>query len=87
MIVAVADSVPVVEYIAGGLAYVNHFCHIRIYADHPSASLPDADEPENEPYLAFYEYLLNKDDDEIPQVLSISYGDDEQVRIPPINHS
>ncbi|KAJ6096172.1 hypothetical protein N7486_006918 [Penicillium sp. IBT 16267x] len=63
MIVAVADSLPVVEYIAGGIA----------------ASLPDADEPENEPYLAFYEYLLNKDDSEIPQVLSISYGDDEQT--------
>jgi tripeptidyl-peptidase-1 len=31
----------------------------------------------NEPYLEFLEYLLAKDDDEIPHVLSFSYADDE----------
>ncbi|CEJ93782.1 hypothetical protein VHEMI09351 [[Torrubiella] hemipterigena] len=32
---------------------------------------------DNEPYLEFIQYLLNKGDDEIPHVLSTSYGDDE----------
>jgi tripeptidyl-peptidase-1 len=46
--------------------------------------IPDADEPtasddENEPYLIYYEYLLSKDISEIPQVISNSYGDDEQA--------
>ncbi|KAK0390133.1 hypothetical protein NLU13_3706 [Sarocladium strictum] len=31
----------------------------------------------NEPYLEFLEHLLEKSDDEIPHVLSISYADDE----------
>jgi hypothetical protein len=46
--------------------------------------LPDADEPteaddSNEPYLIFHEYLLSKTNAELPQVISTSYGDDEQV--------
>lgn len=46
--------------------------------------LPDADEPTeaddtNEPYLIFHEYLLSKTNAELPQVISTSYGDDEQV--------
>lgn len=50
-----------------------------------SPFIPDADEPtaasdSNEPYLVYYEYLLSKDISEIPQVISNSYGDDEQVR-------
>lgn len=32
---------------------------------------------DNEPYLEFLEYLLEKSDDEIPHVLSFSYADDE----------
>lgn len=31
----------------------------------------------NEPYLDFINYLLDKPDDELPHVLSVSYGDDE----------
>lgn len=51
-----------------------------------SPFIPDADEPtesddENEPYLIYYEYLLSKKNSELPQVISQSYGDDEQVRI------
>lgn len=50
-----------------------------------SPFIPDADEPtasddSNEPYLIYYEYLLSKENSEIPQVISNSYGDDEQVR-------
>jgi tripeptidyl-peptidase-1 len=49
-----------------------------------SPFIPDADEPtasddENEPYLIYYEYLLSKANSELPQVISHSYGDDEQV--------
>ncbi|KAF7558364.1 hypothetical protein G7046_g5804 [Stylonectria norvegica] len=49
--------------------------------------LNDSGEPvpdeyaENEPYLEFLEYLLEKPNDEIPQVISISYADDE-VSVP-----
>lgn len=33
---------------------------------------------DNEPYLEFLEYLLDKEDSELPHVISISYADDEQ---------
>lgn len=33
----------------------------------------------NEPYVEFLDYLLGLDDDELPNTLSISYGDDEQT--------
>lgn len=36
---------------------------------------------DNEPYLEFLEHLLEKPDNELPHVLSISYGDDE-VSVP-----
>lgn len=32
---------------------------------------------QNEPYLDFLQYLLNKPDDQLPHVLSLSYADDE----------
>ncbi|KUI73558.1 Tripeptidyl-peptidase sed3 [Cytospora mali] len=33
----------------------------------------------NEPYVEFLEYLLDLDDSDLPNTLSISYGDDEQT--------
>ena len=53
---------------------------------YPRPFIPDADEPtasddENEPYLYYYEYLLSKTNSQLPQVISNSYGDDEQVRV------
>ncbi|KAJ5308786.1 hypothetical protein N7508_004165 [Penicillium antarcticum] len=68
LIVAVSHPLPVHEFITGGVA----------------PFLPDADEPteaddENEPYLIFHEYLLSKTNAELPQVISTSYGDDEQT--------
>ncbi|KAF3390198.1 Tripeptidyl-peptidase sed4 [Penicillium rolfsii] len=67
-IVGIAHPLPVHEYITGGVA----------------PFIPDADEPtaasdSNEPYLIYYEYLLSKENSEIPQVISNSYGDDEQT--------
>jgi len=51
-----------------------------------SPFIPDADEPteaddSNEPYVIYYEYLLSKANADLPQVISNSYGDDEQVKI------
>ncbi|KAJ5758114.1 uncharacterized protein N7511_006808 [Penicillium nucicola] len=68
LIVAVSHPLPVHEFITGGVA----------------PFIPDADEPteaddENEPYLIFHEYLLSKTNAELPQVISTSYGDDEQT--------
>ncbi|KAL6709341.1 Tripeptidyl-peptidase sed2 [Coniothyrium glycines] len=45
--------------------------------------IPDLDQPspadnQNEPYLDFFTYLTGLEDDELPQVLSTSYGEDEQ---------
>ncbi|TGJ84415.1 hypothetical protein E0Z10_g4365 [Xylaria hypoxylon] len=44
----------------------------------PSVSIPDAEHNTNEPYLEYYSFLLNKTNEELPQVISNSYGDDEQ---------
>lgn len=33
----------------------------------------------NEPFLEYYQFLMTQENDEIPQVISNSYGDDEQV--------
>lgn len=53
-------------------------------AKFPRPFIPDADEPteadaSNEPYLTYYEFLLSKENSDLPQVISNSYGDDEQV--------
>jgi tripeptidyl-peptidase-1 len=41
--------------------------------------MPDAASNTNEPYLEYYQFLLGKQNEEIPHVISHSYGDDEQV--------
>ncbi|CAG8181710.1 unnamed protein product [Penicillium salamii] len=68
LIIAVAHPLPVHEFITGDLA----------------PFIPDADEPteadaSNEPYLTYYEFLLSKENSDLPQVISNSYGDDEQT--------
>lgn len=52
-----------------------------------SPFIPDVETTtdENEPYLQYYEYLLAKTNDELPLVISNSYGDDEDVSIPTFN--
>lgn len=45
--------------------------------------VPDLDQPtladdQNEPYLDFLHYILNLPDNQLPQTLSTSYGEDEQ---------
>ena len=46
--------------------------------------IPNLDEPtpasnQNEPYLDYYTYLLAQPNSALPQVITNSYGDDEQV--------
>ncbi|KAM0819204.1 putative Tripeptidyl-peptidase 0.0 [Seiridium cardinale] len=48
----------------------------------PNLDIPDEESNSNEPYLEYYEFLLNQTNDELPQVISNSYGDDEQT-VPP----
>ncbi|KAF3012218.1 hypothetical protein E8E14_009639 [Neopestalotiopsis sp. 37M] len=48
----------------------------------PNLDIPDEESNSNEPYLEYYEYLLNQTNEELPQVISNSYGDDEQT-VPP----
>lgn len=45
----------------------------------PDLSEPDANASSNEPYLEQLHYLLDLPDEELPAVLSTSYGEDEQT--------
>ncbi|RAK95530.1 S53 family peptidase [Aspergillus ibericus CBS 121593] len=64
-IVGISHPLPVTEFITGG----------------SPPYIPDVEETtdENEPYLEYYEYLLNKTNAELPLVISNSYGDDEDT--------
>ncbi|KAF2142316.1 uncharacterized protein K452DRAFT_17057 [Aplosporella prunicola CBS 121167] len=62
----VSHPLPITAYITGG----------------NPPFIPNLDEPEdngNEPYMPFYQHLLNKTNAELPQVITNSYGDDEQT--------
>lgn len=62
----ISHPLPVTEYITGG----------------SPPFLPNVDEPvdnQNEPYLNYYQYLLAQKNADLPQVISNSYGDDEQT--------
>lgn len=50
-----------------------------------SPFIPNLDEPtaadnQNEPYLNYYQYLLSQPNSALPNVITNSYGDDEQVK-------
>lgn len=67
-IVSIAHPLPITEFITAG----------------SPPYFPDPVEPagtpnENEPYLPYYEFLLSKSNAELPQVISNSYGDEEQT--------
>ncbi|KAM0334167.1 hypothetical protein ACHAQA_001187 [Verticillium albo-atrum] len=65
---AVTKNLPITQYITGGSPpFV------------PNLRITNASTNTNEPYLDFYEELLARADDEVPQVVSSSYGDDEQT--------
>jgi tripeptidyl-peptidase-1 len=67
-IVSIVHPLPITEFITAG----------------SPPYFPDPVEPagtpnENEPYLPYYEFLLSKTNAELPQVISNSYGDEEQT--------
>jgi len=65
---AVVKTLPITEFItAGKPPFV------------PNLDIPDEASNTNEPYLEYYQFLLNQTSDALPQVISNSYGDDEQV--------
>jgi len=66
--VGIAHPIPITEFITAG----------------SPPYFPDPVEPagtpnENEPYLPYFEFLLSKHNKDIPQVISNSYGDEEQT--------
>ncbi|KAH6626494.1 peptidase-like protein [Chaetomium sp. MPI-SDFR-AT-0129] len=69
--VAIAYKTPINYYITGGRGELI-----------PDLDQPDKDESSNEPYLDFFSYLLKLEDDELPQTLTTSYGENEQS-VPP----
>jgi hypothetical protein len=45
----------------------------------PTVGQPTAADNNNEPYVPYYRYLLSRKNQELPQVISNSYGDQEDV--------
>ncbi len=66
--IGVAHPLPITEFITGGSPPFN-----------PNLDEPTAADNENEPYVPYYQYLLSQPNSAIPQVISNSYGDDEQT--------
>lgn len=67
-IIGVAHPLPVQEFITGGSPpFV------------PNIDVPTAADNSNEPYLPYYQYLMTQPNSAIPQVISNSYGDDEDT--------
>lgn len=73
-ILAMGAPLPVTEFITGGLGPL----------------VPDLDQPtqadnQNEPYLEFLQNVLKMPQKDLPQVISTSYGEDEQVGPPEVS--
>jgi tripeptidyl-peptidase-1 len=67
-IVGISHPLPVTEFITGGSPPFI-----------PNVDEPTAADNQNEPYLPYYQYLLSQPNWALPQVISNSYGDDEQT--------
>ncbi|KAJ5344275.1 Peptidase S8/S53 [Penicillium brevicompactum] len=66
-IVGVSSPVPVTEFSVGGRGILV-----------PDLDQPDPNDNNNEPYLDFLQNVLKMDNKDLPQVISTSYGEDEQ---------
>ncbi|KAJ5116778.1 Tripeptidyl-peptidase sed2 [Penicillium angulare] len=66
-IVGVSSPVPVTEFNTGGRGPLV-----------PDLDQPDPNDDNNEPYLDFLQNVVKMSDEDIPQVISNSYGEDEQ---------
>ncbi|OKL58539.1 Tripeptidyl-peptidase sed4 [Talaromyces atroroseus] len=64
-IVGVSHPLPVTEFLTGGAP--------------PFIPSLDTATDDNEPYLPYYEYLLSQSNADLPQVISNSYGDNEET--------
>ena len=73
-IIGVSHPLPVISYITGGSPPFI-----------PNLDEPTAADNENEPYLNYYQYLLAQNNSALPQVITNSYGDDEQTV--PLNYA
>ncbi|KAL8632587.1 hypothetical protein Q9189_001739 [Teloschistes chrysophthalmus] len=67
-IAGISGPLPIVEFITGGSPPFI-----------PNLDEPTAADNQNEPYLDYYNYLLSLPNSKLPQVISNSYGDDEQT--------
>ncbi|KAG0645598.1 Tripeptidyl-peptidase [Hyphodiscus hymeniophilus] len=67
-IIGVSHPLPVTEFITGGSPPFI-----------PNLDEPTAADNQNEPYMPYYSYLLSQPNSALPQVISNSYGDDEQT--------
>lgn len=65
--VPIAVGVPVTFYTTGGRGLIV-----------PDLDQPDAAEAQNEPYLDFFTYFLKLKNKDLPQVITTSYGENEQ---------
>jgi tripeptidyl-peptidase-1 len=66
--VGVGHPLPVYEFLTGGQPPFI-----------PDLDLPNGDTNTNEPYVPYYQYLLNKTNAELPQAISNSYGEPEHT--------
>lgn len=65
---AITNSLPMTEYLMGGSP--------PIVSDLEAGG---KNENSNEPYVPFYQYLLSKSNEQLPQAISISYGEPEHT--------
>lgn len=71
-ILGVSSPVPVTEFSVGGRGELV-----------PDLDQPDHNDNNNEPYLEFLQNVLKMENKDLPQVISTSYGENEQVSSPP----
>lgn len=67
-ITSIVSPLPIIEFSTGGLGPLV-----------PDLNDPAQNDDTNEPYLDFLQAILKMDQSDLPQVISISYGEDEQV--------
>lgn len=67
-IMGIVEPLPITSYNTGGLAPFL-----------PNLFEPSAADNTNEPFLPYYQYLLAQKNSDLPQVISTSYGEDEQT--------
>lgn len=73
-ILGVGAPLPVTEFITGGLGPLV-----------PDLDQPNQDDNQNEPYLEFLQNVLKMPQKDLPQVISTSYGEDEQASEPELS--